>query len=354
MGPAVPGPVELFSMRDEEVIKLVKELHGSEADKSEIRGLYGRFFSSVVKNPSRENEDLLLRVSEMVSPGRVAATCGEALKYQRTSEGRGCIEKVMDGLLTPHGLKASSMMDAWMLSEDLDYRDKAFASNMDAIVELEKVSPGASKVLNSMFAIKCFGRYKIQTLKRQYEERGRTPENPGVVIMPEKDFNGAFYLYSDLMERLSRGLGVKIIESRGVISLYKTLSRLREKYGRRFEFSVDGAHGEKDAIFMGGSDVTGVLSQKPWKAGKKSVLEGEGFRRGAQRLFVENPTHILISCDTGVEGGVGEKIGEKTGANVIAPPFTGKKYGIKKFEWHKRQDGKIGFDVEFLKYEGEE
>lgn len=251
-------------------------------------------------------------------------------------------DKLQKAFFQQYGLDQNVLMEAWQATAKRPDQDEGrplyevMRLNLEAITELEYQRPGISGVLSSEFGIKDFGRYPVDLLVKQYDERDNTALPFGIILNPVSDWNGAFYHDAKLFEPLAQQLGercaVRVIESGSKEDAVMKLLKLRRKYGRKSAFGLIGGHGTQGTINLGEGylvikDLTEAYLKPPVFLGRKAA----GAARGnywAQRtvrpqsiaryIFEDNAPVALQSCSTGKISGIGQRA-SNIGLRIYAP-----------------------------------
>ena len=216
-----------------------------------------------------------------------------------------------------------------------------------SIKKLEDKIPGATKVLHQEFKISDFWRYPTEVLVDQYKNRNNTEIPYGVIIFPIADHNGAFNQDTHLIKKLFNDTKgkylIRIMEAEGKFSLARNLLSLDKKYGdkHKISFGLLGGHGTKNSIQFGPTTLNNLFSEKNLL--RKKDFEGEGVKK-IKSFFEENPSIALVSCSTGKEKGIGQKISEIYGAEINAPD---RPAALIQLSVSFDQNGKIKFDTEY-------
>lgn len=222
------------------------------------------------------------------------------------------------------------------------YMPEAFLKNIRTIEIVEKERPGISKFLISKFGIYNFGRYSTELLIKNYDEYENQELPYGVVMFAEDDHNGAYFEYKEELDDLAKSLNgkyiLRIAEVGGKQDLLRLLVRLRLKYGEKHKisFGVLGAHGNMDVITLGNVSNTGDRDIR------RSNIKQYGNRR--YKLFEDNGTLVLLSCESGKKGAIGEDISEAINTKTIAPKG---KTGLKSIKAILEEGGNTEFSVKF-------
>lgn len=254
-------------------------------------------------------------------------------------EGKEAMEWLEDAL-GKYQLPPKEILSSW-LSHQEDVPQ--IGENIARISALEAKEPGIAKFLYQTFGIRNFERYPEEALLALSKEYENLEKPYGVLINPTNDYNGAFsgqswkcqHLFDQLQEQ---GYALRIMEAEGKLELAKRLVRLDRHYGptNKISFAIIGGHGTEDSIQFGGEDRMNKLYT--------SDLAGSGAKK-APRFFEETPTIVLVSCSTGADRGIGQKLSEVMNAKVIAPDIPSNIEEIKV----RRGSSGLEFDVEFIK-----
>ena len=244
--------------------------------------------------------------------------------------------------LEKHGLPSEKLLTDWKSGKIEPHL--GFAS----VKKIEDKIPGATKVLHEQFKISDFWRYPTEVLVDQYNNKDNMDMPYGVIIFPTADHNGAFAQNAHWINKLHNDTKgkylLRIMEAEGKFSLARNLLSLNKKYGNnhKISFGLLGGHGSKNSIQFGSHTLNNFFSEKNLL--RKKDFEGEGVKK-IKSFFEENPSIALVSCSTGKEQGIGQKISETYGADISAPDRPAALYqlGIS-FD----QNGKIKFDTKYL------
>jgi hypothetical protein len=205
----------------------------------------------------------------------------------------------------------------------------------------------------------------------------------GVVVLPESDWNGAFASLknnlSNMGEQLNAGgYEVRFIEVGTQYEMAKRFARLNNKYnkeenGHKIGFLVLGGHGSRETIALGQKEERSIQSPplpgdydgyqeqfNEWESANKGVaarrpemlmedLEeggGKGIRRAAENWFEEGSAVVLVSCSTGAEGGIAQKISKELAFDTIAPK---QPTNVESITVNFNEKGRPEFDVDYYK-----
>lgn len=224
-------------------------------------------------------------------------------------------QKIFSERITGYGLDPQIILDYWRMSDNPDNFSESLTRNLKKIDELEKVKHGISQALYENFGITDFDRYPNEVLIKQFDTI--ESQNPyGIILYPKHDHNGAFYndkkIINDLFEELGDDYLLRVLECTDASNVLKSLLRLNHKYGgtNKIQFSIVGGHGTKNSIQFGDNeDNESIFTEN---------LIGDAIKKPG-RFFVDDPTIILVSCSTGENNGIGQKLSEVFKAHVFAP-----------------------------------
>jgi len=203
------------------------------------------------------------------------------------------------------------------------------------ICELEERIPGSARILYNKFGILNFHRYPLELLVEQYINRENMNAQYGVIIYPLVDNVGVFAkgegeMFDHLYRDLQGTYMVRACECGTKFDVVRMLMNLDKKYGikQKIQFMIIGGHGTKDSIYFGGSNSNHQLKTGDLKHQKARHLSS---------CFVENPSIILHSCETGLEDGIAQEISQLLHGEVIAPDSstTFRSVGVSFGEDHK-------------------
>jgi hypothetical protein len=257
----------------------------------------------------------------------LAHTVGWAMKFNCPPDVDAGLRRILVERNKRFGLADEKVIDQWKLTDDTENRDRTIFINMNVLEALHKKRPLAPAALHETYGISCFGRYNAETLARQYDSMGDKPDTLGLAIFCRTDWGGLFYDMSDPMERLSRELSVKIVEGEQPGELMSYLGNVRGRHGEKAKFAVVVMH--KDTL-----DALLDRTLPDWQKGLGS-------------FFDERPTFAIVSSKVSEPGQAKDRL-EAKGAKVIGPPHIIYQCP-KKFEFARKPDGSVEFDVEFSK-----
>jgi hypothetical protein len=255
----------------------------------------------------------------------------------------------------------------------IDIYRPSYLENLEAARRLESRAPGSAKALYEQFGIANFSRYDREMLLRQLEKSGEDVPY-GLVIYPEADWNGAFFQnkkqLAEMALKLRMGrLETRIVEVGSQRELTRRVVMFDKKYapaGHKISFAIIGGHGESSSVSLG---TKGEYSSPPplpeqenypmeleeWKSrvlssdkGKftiRDITEGRGINRAAEKFFNESAPIVLVSCSTGVEGGIAESASGKFGWEINAPNVP---TNLKNISVSFDSDNRPKFDVEYF------
>lgn len=265
--------------------------------------------------------------------------------------------------------------------------EPSYINNLEAAKELERASPGSARALFKRFGVANFYRYKSKMLLRQLEME-ETDVPYGVIAFPETDWNGAFAQNSHHLAKMAADLKVggfetRIIEVSSQFELARRLAGFNKKYGsgqsgHKIDFLVIGGHGEPDSVSLGKNrevapgvppPMLGTMSDEEYETAlgkwqqqnqrenqdrvrRKMKIDdlgegvGQGIRRAADEWFEKGAPVVFISCSTGVEGGIAQKVSKELSFETIAPD---KPTNVESINVVCDEKGKPVFRVEYLK-----
>jgi hypothetical protein len=264
---------------------------------------------------------------------------------------------------------------------------ESFSRNIAAVKALEAERKGASQELFKKFGIANFDRYPVHVLINQLEKEDADIPY-GVLVYPEADYNGAFFQDKNNFDKISSqlekgGYGLRIIETSSQLGMARRLASLDKKHspaGHKISFLMIGGHGTQSSVQLGNlehSDINPpplktdevsedehkVLFEK-WKRETKRSLNdfkrtsmitgdlddggGEGIRRAAEKWLDEDASIVFISCSTGAEGGIAQKIGKELQKDTVGPD---RPTNINSIDVEFNDEGKPVFGVKYSNIE---
>lgn len=235
--------------------------------------------------------------------------------------------------------------------------------SLQTMLVLERHETGVAKTLLNEFGIRDFGRYPIEMLRAQYDERDNRDLPYGIIMYPFSDWNGAFtydaHIFRSLLEQLNGRQLVRIVEGASRREMTKRLIALNARYapanrlhpeindandqtqpGHRISWAIVGGHGEKFSIQLGPSHD----DDTEWDI-VDFVGDNYGITR-ALKIFDDNPSIVLASCSTGQEEGIGQQMSTALSANITAPNVP---TSIRDIKVLFDQSGKATFITEYYK-----
>ncbi len=279
-----------------------------------------------------------------------------------TSEDQAISGRSREMLGNLYGVKdIDRMIKNWEISTSSANVISRIETNITRMQDLNNHHSGSVGTLFDEFGIADFGRYGTEMLSAQYENRDNQDLPYGVVLFPRSDHNGAFYQnaikLNDFHHQLEGNYNLRVYECGSQIEAAKALIRSRDRYGEKHKisFGILGGHGSPDSVQFGNKSkkkyglkaFLGDLMFKP-TVGPKIDLTSEDVAKPTMpkigELFEDDSTVILVSCSTGVEEGIGEKLSSALGVKVIAP--TGDT-NLKNITVKYDKSGKPDFDVTY-------
>ncbi len=331
-----------------------------------------------------DNKDLIKKTVEHMSFQEVMGVLREQLSSSVPMDSK----KEIVGQLTDRIGLDRKAIEHWEKSKVFYKKDTAgndvfresYEENLEAAQALESTLPGSADKLFKEYGIANFNRYDQKMLLRQIENE--SVDKPyGVVALPESDWNGAFgYLQkslSNMGQQLNAGgYEVRFIEVGTQYEMAKRLARLNNKYnkpenGNRIGFLVLGGHGTRETIALSDQEAHPIPPPLPgdyedyqkqfdeWEIANKGIgarrpqilmadLEeggGKGIRRAAEDWFEEESTVVLVSCSTGTEGGIAQKISKELAFETVAPK---QPTNVESITVNFNEKGKPEFEVNYF------
>ena len=189
--------------------------------------------------------------------------------------------------------------------------------NIHVMEQLEQEIPGSVKFLNEKYGIEEFRRYPAALLLQQVaEEESQLPY--GLIVFPKADHNDIYADFQPQLEELStkskNRYALKIAEVGSQIELAKQFSSLNQKYGEvnKIGYLVVGGHGTEhgEGLILGPYDGKVPKEINPNNSNViwgKDAVSG-GFRKVNQEYLDPDAEVVLLSCCTGVPGGIAESV----------------------------------------------
>lgn len=246
------------------------------------------------------------------------------------------LHKVGDYVSAQYDIKDGyKLVKRWETSASL-----AVETNLSTLKYLEKLKPGAVKLLHEEYGICEFGRYPYEMLVDQVESHDKDIPY-GVLVYPSSDENNAFDQDYDVLRKLYDGTKGKhinrIFEINTRTDFARALVTLDLKYDTKIDYMIFAAHGSKDRIDFGHAFRQGYLSTK-------SLEDSKSLDR-VKRMFSPNPQIVLFSCHTGKENGIAQVVSDKLNATVIAPTIATNPTDIKVNYENGKPKFKVTYDA---------
>lgn len=194
--------------------------------------------------------------------------------------------------------------------------------NLEMIMDiwLDVGTDGIAK-LSDTYGIRHFGRYTadLLTAQAQHVAEEQPAKNYIVVLYPFADHNGAFYQQQDVFESLHEQLAdthhVVIAESAHRRELLKRLTLAHREYG-----GEDGAPADMVVLGAHGSPRSMTFDQSiPAHRLTTQNLMQSTPPPGIDRAIRKEAPIVLVSCSTGIDGGIAERAAQTLGRPIIAP-----------------------------------
>lgn len=269
--------------------------------------------------------------------------------------------------------KEAKMLSPKKYGETKVYNE-SYSINFWALYELEREQPGAGRELFDKFGIANFDRYDTQLLLHQLKVSDRNVPY-GITVYPEEDGNGAFFqnqrpLTSVSTQLQAGGYEMRIVEAGSQRELARRLLQLHKKYaaaGNKFAFAIVGGHGSTNNLTLGRNNASDQSPesdsfshdpkhQQEWdmwylihearkgEFSSKDLELGKGIGRAFQEWFEVGAPKVLLSCSTGADGGIAEKVSTKSTGEVTAPKIP---TSLKNIDVSFDTNGKPVFSVEY-------
>ncbi len=227
-------------------------------------------------------------------------------------------EALLKMVLDKYSLDSEKALRAWF--QDGRSAKDSICANLTTIKELESKKPGVTNFLREKFGILDFRRYPHDVLISQSEEFENIDVPYGVVIFPRSDWNGSFsgdvHLFKSLHQQLQGKYALRVFECETKQDIARMLIKLHKKYNaeknenKKISFAIIGGHGTPNNIQFGSGEERYALNIDD--------LLAKGAQRTSEYLK-KDATIILLSCSTGANEGIGQRLSEKLGLKVIAP-----------------------------------
>lgn len=250
--------------------------------------------------------------------------------------------------LNEFGLPSAKIFTAWMDSfssawknqdsfSRRDHFSKIINGNLETLKTAENLKPGISKVLFEEYGITNFGRYPIETLISQYEEKDNKESKYGIIIFPESDWNGCFYNQTKIIRKTinrlkEKNILTRVVECKSIVRIYNYLDKFNKKYNRggdnKILYAIIGGHGSPNSITFGekGAEKIRRLTKPIFldltRRQKFHELKSSKIKKGMAKtkLFFDKESPItLFSCSTGVPSGIGQ-LASKFMNRVVSGP----------------------------------
>ena len=234
-------------------------------------------------------------------------------------------QRILGILLAKHGLEPEKIIKAWDQSgakqntkERPMLRTKfiiGFGKNIEHLYLLEARRPGAAKFLWKEYQLADFGRYPIELLEQQYDSHEKNDLPYGIIIFPQKDWNGALYsdveVFRKFLKELEGRFYLRAVECEGKIGIARQLLKLDKRYGQghKIQFAYIGGHANGTEMEFGEGRMNELTVED---------LKGAGIRR-ASAFFTPDATIMLSACKVGLPGGIGPVMSKELGLEVIGP-----------------------------------
>ncbi len=310
----------------------VRNTNSTERDELCLATIMPEEISSLAEESLRKRfaEDALTGASLIGSPFARAKELGETFTASLIPESLG-----------EHRIELAKI---WAnSSSDAVYRAReVLEENLKTINELEKTEPGAAKTLFENDGIAVFGRYPIELLRKQYQDRNKTDKPYGIILNAYHDWNASFFhqseekltqetreddassitpeigelrdhgLYKHITEQLADTYRVYFLEAGGKTDIARRLLTLQKRDPiHKIDFALIGAHGNEDLMCFGNDT-------KPNSYVTITDLVRPRIKR-AKDFFAKGAPIVLASCKTGLPKAIGQQLSKELGLQIIAP-----------------------------------
>lgn len=219
-----------------------------------------------------------------------------------------------DTFLKKFNLKTQDIFNPWFTNEK-EISELITERHLEKMNELEDSRPGSVRILFDEFGIALFGKYPVEALIDQFDQRdsnlkygvfATSHENSIDALANEEEFLNFAFLKQN-------NVALRFFEFQNAFGLFRRLKKLDKRYGKqnKISFGIINAHGadEGKSILLGGSQKD-IAEEKDLTTDRVSAITS---------VFDENPNFLFLSCDTGKENSFASSFSKMTGATVIAP-----------------------------------
>jgi hypothetical protein len=264
--------------------------------------------NNLLRNPNQSSEEITVILSTLLhqtSPPRVQEYGSNLLK----------------SLVESCGLNYEDMRRAWL--KGAVNIDAAVVLNIEIMRDLSLENPDYLPYLRNECGIRNFGRYTPEMLKNQYEYRNDTETEYIIAINPVHDkegpmSTGVFFDHREIYNHLFTELQSLPEGQKAILRIYEAddkfefLQHLKNAYQRhkKFQNALIGGHGTTDSVSFGGKDIVHKIVTSDFDTPEFQEIKN---------FFEDLPTVVLVSCSTGSEGGIGQKISEVLQCILLAP-----------------------------------
>lgn len=251
----------------QEVLRFVPLFQGTPQERQDFLGTLGSILTMAMyevdwrREPDAFEDEVTARqqLRERDDVDLALQALGACWPLARSDEDRDAIRAVLARHLPVDAAMGGEWLRHWYYSYRTD-PSFAFSHHFMRLQELEAARPGASRALYERYGIRSFGRYDVDVLTRQYDERENRSLPYGIVLTGMEDHNGAhFRRVNDLAPqvRALRGADTHLLRcieansprdlARRIICLDRTY---RERGGHPIGFAVVLAHGRDGQVCM--------------------------------------------------------------------------------------------------------
>ncbi len=219
-----------------------------------------------------------------------------------------------DTFLKKFNLNTQDIFNPWFTNEK-EISELITERHLEKMNELEDSRPGSVRILFDEFGIALFGKYPVEVLIDQFDQRdsdlkygvfATSHENSIDALANEEEFLNFAFLKQN-------NVALRFFEFQNAFGLFRRLKKLDERYGKqnKISFGIINAHGadEGKSMLLGGSQKD-IAEEKDLTTDRINAITS---------VFDENPNFLFLSCDTGKENSFASSFSKMTGATVIAP-----------------------------------
>lgn len=293
-------------------------------NQTEYLGIFRNIFHLGTDDQIIESTNMIASAWDNTAPesrqhiGKIAAN----IMTDRSSLQISASRELAQYILKDYGLNFTQLVGVWGNYSTGEAATGITSRNVEAIVDLEAARPGIAKVLNQEFDISLFHRYPTELLIDQFDSKDDINVSYGIMVSAIADHNQAFgsFGYEAFMKSMHyelRKIGYKIrMYEGGTADSVKTgCSKANQRYGVKSpQFLVIAGHGTPNNIQMNW--------ERPGHP--ERIIQRGFFSDNADWKLTDhirdNGKLILLSCSTGVEGGIAQDISASNPGVMVTGP----------------------------------